>query len=200
MATLFDGGLLASFGSVFTFLFVYVLIYALLTKVHLFGDKTEGLNALIALCIAVFTMFSPMVISMITYMTPWLVVLLVVGFMIYIFSENMGMKIDRSKGGPGESILIIIIIICVIVFLIAFAKYYNPDTPGQSSAQVVYTSETITVTDENGSLVQVEKQVEVDNRPEWMKILFSTKVLGFILILLIGGFTIKNLGPVVERK
>jgi hypothetical protein len=195
MATLFDGGLLASFGSVFTFLFVYVLIYGILTKIHFFGEKTEGLNALIALCAAVFTMFSPMVVGMVTYMIPWLVVLLVVGLMIWVFSSYMGMEINpKIRGGTGETVVIVIMIVVVIIFLIAFSKFYNPNGT-QSSTQVVYTSQSVVVVDENGTQINSTKFTEVDNRPDWMRTLFSAKVLGLVLLLFIAGFSIKHLGP-----
>jgi hypothetical protein len=193
MATLFDGGLLASFGSVFAFLFVYVLVYGLLTKIKIFGEAKEGLNAIIALCAAVFTMFSPMVVSMITYMIPWLIILLVVGLMIFVFSEYMGMKIQAKRGGPGETVVITIMIIVLIIFLVAFSKFYNPNQ-GQSSTQIVYTSQSVTVTDENGTQINTTSLVASDNRPDWMKTLFSPKVLGLMLILVIGAFAIQNLG------
>lgn len=201
MATLFDGGLLASFGSVFAFLFVYVLIYGLLTKIKIFGEAKEGLNAIIALCAAVFTMFSPMIVSMIEYMIPWLVILLVVGLMIFVFSEYMGLEIAKKRGGTGETVVIVIIIIVIIVFLVAFSKYYNPNgTPASSSTQVVYTSQSVTVTDENGTPINTTSEVAVDQRPEWMQTLFSPKVLGLLLLLIIGAFTIMNLGDKIVEK
>jgi hypothetical protein len=194
MATLFDGGLLASFGSVFTFLFVYVLMYGLLSKIEIFGKGKEGLNALIALCAAVFTMFSPMVVSMVTYMIPWLVILLVVGLMIWIFSSYMGMEINpKVKGGVGETVIIIVLIIAIIIFLISFSKFYNPNET-QSNSQVVYTSQSVVVIDENGNQINNTKITEIDNRPQWMQIVFSAKVLGLVLLLMIAGFTIKHLG------
>jgi hypothetical protein len=201
MVTLFDGGLLASFGGIFTFLFVYVIVFGLLSKIELFGKDTQGLNAIIALAAAVFTMFSPMAVNLISYMIPWLVILLVVGLMMWVFAAYIGVKPGTQKGQVGETIVIITMVIVLVIFLVGFARFYNPNQP---STQIVYTSETVTVTPQNqnnSEMIDTSNISESDNRPEWMKTLFSAKVLGLILILLIGGFAVRHMGEkMIEKK
>lgn len=192
MATLFDGGLLASFASIFTFLFVYVLVYGLLSKIKLFGENTNGLSAIIALASAVFTMFSPMVVQMISYMIPWLIVMLVVGLMMYVFASYLKVEPGTMKGQTGEVIVIIVMVVVVIIFLVAFAKFYHPEP---ESSDVVYTSDSVSVTRDNDSnIIDTREISESDNRPQWMKTLFSAKVLGLVLLLIIGAFTVKHMG------
>ncbi|MFA6088569.1 MAG: hypothetical protein WC755_01775 [Candidatus Woesearchaeota archaeon] len=200
MATLFDGGLLASFSSVFSFLFVYVLIFGLLSKIKLFGDKSEGINAIFALCGAIFTIFSPTAIGLITFMMPWLVVILVVGLMIWIFPAYFDMKVDTGRGGGAETVTVVAMVVVIIIMLIGFASVYHP-TPAQNP--VVYKSETVTVTQDNGSQVSTIQNpsiIQDDYRPGWLRTVLSAKVLGVLLFLIIGAFAIKYLGEYVVPK
>jgi hypothetical protein len=198
MATLFDGGLLGSFSSVFSFLFVYVLVFGLLSKIKLFGEKSEGINAIFALCASIFTIFSPTAIALVTFMMPWLVVMLVVGLMIWIFPAYFDMKLDTGRGGGVETVTVIVLVVVIIVMLIGFASVYHP-IPAQN--QVVYKSETVTVTQDNGSQATTTQNpsiIQDDYRPGWLKTALSAKVLGILLILTIAAFAIKYLGEYID--
>ena len=194
MATLFDGGLLASFSWIFTFLFAYVIVYAGLVKTQIFGKGSEGLSAILALCAAIFALFSPLVVNLITFMIPWLVIMMVVGLMIMIFSEYIGVKAGTGRNEGGEVIVNIVIIVVIVLLIIGVGQFYNPGEPSyKGSGSPVYSSESITVTE-----VTNETQESQDTRPDWLKIVFSTKILGMLLLLAIGAFTIKQMGSITK--
>lgn len=190
MATLFDGGLLASFSWIFTFLFVYVIVYAALVKTNVLGKDSQGLSAILALCAAIFSLFSPLVVNLITFMIPWLVIMIVVGLMIYIFSEYLGVKAGTKKNEGGEVIINIVIIIVIILFIVGLGKFYNADETSYQGNNIIYQSDRVTVTDlSDGNASSAEK-----NGSGWLDILFSSEVLGVLLILAIAAYTIRNMG------
>src|SRR3989344_1074515 len=100
MADVIQGlGLIEKFSLIFPFLFVLVIVYAILTKTKVLGES-QGVNSFIALIVAVLVLLTPPVTQIVNYMAPWFVVL----FLFAIF-----MIIGVMVLGPTESDVISII-------------------------------------------------------------------------------------------
>lgn len=191
MATLFSSGILASFSGVFTFLFVYVLVFGMLMKTKVFGENSDGLNAILALCASIFALFSPLVVQLVAYMIPWLVLLLVVSLMILIFMNYLDIELNPAKDGGAQPVAWVFFIIILIIFLMGLAKYTGNDY-NVNSDKVMYVSESVVVSENMNSTTQV-KVVE-NEKPRWLKVLMSKQVMGFIVFMAIGGLTIMQMG------
>ena len=74
MATIFDLALLEEFSAVFTIILVYVIIYGVLEVGGFL--KNKGLNAIIALAIALLVALSSTFTTVLTQMTPWFVIMI----------------------------------------------------------------------------------------------------------------------------
>src|SRR3989338_10285099 len=122
MATFLDVGLLGFFLPVFTFLFILVLMYAIIHKTNWFGDK-EGLKWIASLSIAALATLAGKPKELITFMTPWFVVIfvfLIFMFMILIF---LGTKEEEAWNTVGGKTLYFII--AILIFVIGMSQVYE---------------------------------------------------------------------------
>lgn len=109
------------FMPLFSFLFVFLISYALLKKTQIFGDTPFYLVISLILA-AVFFSFSSLELYVRTVM-PWFVVLIVISFMVLVMAGATTKNLDwimNSKLGW------FFIILLIAVFLIAAIKVFNP--------------------------------------------------------------------------
>jgi len=110
---------------VFTFLFVFVVIYALLAKTKIIGDS-KFIHLVVGFIIAsVFIAFSSIELFIRT-LIPWFIVLIVVLFFILLIA---GLAIKDVKGLHkfiGNKFVWIFIALLVIVFFISSLYVFNP--------------------------------------------------------------------------
>ena len=171
MATFLDIGLLESFQVIFTFLFIFVASYAVLSKVN-FPKDSKGLQSLVALLLALLTAMSGDVVKLIATMTPWFIIMFLI--IMFVLIANMIFGMDEkyiSDYVKEESVITTwIIIISGIIILISFSSVYGDTflsfTGGSES------SATADVAHNIGAAV------------------FHPKVLGLIFVMLVGTFTI----------
>lgn len=110
------------FMPVFSFLFVFIVIYAILFKTKVLGDN-KFINSLVSFIMAiVFMSFS----SMETYVRsviPWFIVLVVILFLIMMVGMFSTKEWDKmfTKGFAW-----IVIVIFIVVFLIVAINVFNP--------------------------------------------------------------------------
>ena len=76
MATLLDLGLLRYFSVIFSFILVWALVFALLQKTKILGDKA-GLNVLLAVAVAFLVSLSDNVVQIINFMIPWFTIAII---------------------------------------------------------------------------------------------------------------------------
>jgi hypothetical protein len=184
MATPLDLGLLANdkLGIIFTFLFVLVLVYAILSKVKIFGDR-KGLDALIAFLAALIVLFSDTVRQSIMTMAPWFVLFFF--FLIFMSIAYMifGAKTEDifSTMKKYSSIFYWILAIGVMIWLGSMTTVIaQKGGVGMTGSQTVVNATT-------GEVAAGNQQSAF-----WATITHP-KVLGLALILLIGTFTIQRL-------
>ena len=82
MATFLDIGLMSYASKIFTFLLVFAIMFGLLKQKKVLGDKSAGLQGLIAFVIAVMAILSPASSAFINFITPWFFILVLVAFLI----------------------------------------------------------------------------------------------------------------------
>jgi len=184
MVTPLDIGLLKSFQIIFPFLFVFCVVYALLTYSKFLGEN-RALQAMIAVVLAFMSLFSDIVVETINTSAPWFVLLiifmvfLILGFMIIGAREADIMAVIKNPEYSFISwwiiALVIIIVIGSLSHTIAERKGgYPPYAPG------------VNATLEEG------EELAAQESAFWQTI-FHPKILGLFVIMLIAFFTVSKL-------
>src|SRR3989344_4162312 len=128
MATLLDISLLGFLLPLFIFLLVFVILYAILSKTNLFGEKGVALNFIASFCVAAVSVF-----------TPWIVFIgfiLVMIFAIFKFFSLEDNKIWDTLGGP-TLIYVIILIVLLIGVAVVFGSDVAPSGEGGVKNEVI---------------------------------------------------------------
>lgn len=196
MATLFDIGLLENFSPIFTFLFIFVAVFGILEVVKIFGEGNKNLNAIIALCIAVFITFADKPRIIIQGMIPWFVLMFIFGMFLIIsmrFTFGSGgdeMLLSMLGGKPGAGWWIGGVSIAILVILLG--SVIGPEvTPGVENSTIV-TSE--------GSTTSIGTTAGSTATGDWksnvLNTIYHPKVLGAVMLLFIALFAIKLISTV----
>jgi hypothetical protein len=175
-------GLLGKFGAIFPFLFVLVLVYAILSSTKVFGDR-RGIDALVAVLAAILVLFSDTVRLTISMMAPWFVlfffflIFVIIGYMIFGASQE---DVFSAMKGNRTIVLWILGISLVIGFGSLTSVMSERGGVGGISTQQVVNATT-------GEVASANQQSAF-----WATITHP-KVLGLILLLLIATFTVQRL-------
>ena len=179
MATLLDATLISFLMPLFVFLFIFVVIYALLTKTKLFGEKQVALNFLAAICIAAVAVFAGNLITLIGTVTPWIVFIIIILVFIFGMYKLFGVE-DKEIWDAigGKTLVYVIILIIVLVGLsIVFEPQISPYAPGENATGIA----------------------GKDVKSEVITTITHPRVLGALFILLVAAFTVKLLVDKVEK-
>ncbi|MBL7147804.1 MAG: hypothetical protein ISS82_03190 [Nanoarchaeota archaeon] len=180
MASFLDIGLLEYFLPAFTFLFIFVVSYAVLDKFKLIGDN-KGLKLLAAFSIAILFLFSTDALQFVNFITPWFIVMVIIAMFLIALFMFMGVKEDAmvKAVGSGEvvwTVILIAIILLIIALVHVFGSFMSPY--------------------EEGSTEQVEKTITSDGtesqtrESESLKTIVNPKILGALFLLIIATFAI----------
>ncbi|MEM4625426.1 MAG: hypothetical protein QXJ28_01505 [Candidatus Pacearchaeota archaeon] len=113
---------LAYFASIFGFVFVWVLMFAILIKTKILGDNAF-INSIIALIFAlVFISFSPGVVYVQTII-PWFAILIISIFFMMLIIGFSQKEVDKFMK-PWMSWVFILVLL--IIFLFSAVKVFNP--------------------------------------------------------------------------
>lgn len=177
MATLLDFGLSSAFSTIFSWLLVFVLMFAILEKSKAVSDKS-GINGLIAFAVAILFLFVPGVSKILTLSSPWFVLLIFIIFMVVLASMFMGAtEADITKAFKVEGIAYWIITIVILIVVGAVGNVYHDKITGLTSA----TGGEITTAASNDWLTSVGL------------VILNPKVLGMALIFIIAALAIGRL-------
>jgi|TARA_B100001971_G_C18104350_1_gene490655 hypothetical protein len=163
MATFLDLTGLEQFSSFFVFIFVWLMVWAILSYAKTFGDN-KAVSILIGLVISVFVLLSPTVTGAIAYIAPWVALVFVFVMLLKLVLHSFGAT-DMDLYAPLKSVFMVIIIIALIVGVMSYIR-----------------DRTVLPGDEDGS-------VEYDFTKA-TNVVFHPKVLGIIFIFVIAVFTI----------
>ncbi len=180
MATMFDMSLFQSFSSLFAFMFVFVIVFGILELRNFF--KSSGLHALVALFISALVATSSNVMPMIAWMTPWFVMLLVFFMFLILIVRFIGVSEEGFIAGLGgkSGVTISMLLVMAIIFAAALGHIY-----GQQALELTTGSQNMTAATGAPATVGESFQENV------AEVFFHPKVLGLIIILLIGAFTVR---------
>lgn len=179
MATVMDIGLLEHFRIIFGWLFIFILVYAVLELTKVLGEN-KGLHAISALCVAILFSLSPQAMTIVTGAAPWFVVLLfMIMFLLIGTRFAFGEKGDElllgvfGKTTGGWWIFIPVLVIMGILLASAIGPGL---TQGANETQQAEVGE--------GSTATSNWQTNINNT------LFHPKVLGTAALLLIAMFAV----------
>ncbi|MBI4440719.1 hypothetical protein HY639_00985 [Candidatus Woesearchaeota archaeon] len=181
MATFLDVSLVKGFSFIFPFLLVWTVLYATLEYRQFFGPRRE-LHAIIAFVTAMLVALTKPAVEVVSTMTPWFIVLLMVFMMMVLFFKFFGIK-DEQISGIFSSYEYSwvgwwIVIISLILFAASLGKVFF--------GAAVPTGEQITGTVETTGVTGIGEEA-------FLKTLFHPKVLGLIFLFIIASLTIKML-------
>lgn len=153
------------FTAVFSFLFIFVVFYAILEKTKILGDKSN-LNALFAFIVSILLIITPGVVSLITVMiAPFAVLIFFILFVVVLFMFMGISGDDVSNVFKQPAVITVLIVIGVLIFLFSFVGIFGEfveDGVGGLGSYIV-------------------------------KSLFNAKVLGAVFLLLVASQAIRLL-------
>ena len=112
MATFLDVTGLQYFSSIFVFLFVWLVVYAVLLWTKVLGDN-KLVHALIGLLLAIFVLISPTATSVVADVAPFIAVVFLFIVLISVATTMLGVNIEAFPAIKG--ILLVFIILTVII-------------------------------------------------------------------------------------
>lgn len=117
MATFLDVTGLQHFSNIFAFIFVWLIVYAILSYTKALGGNNL-INILIGFILGLFTLFSPTVTGAIISMAPWFAIIFVF-FILITVASNMFGATDMGNTPVLKGLLMTLVIgILVVGFLI----------------------------------------------------------------------------------
>ena len=175
MVTFLEVGILEKLNFLFPFLLVLILVYVVLTRFELFKEKA-WLAILIAFVLALLTLTSTIVTKTINKMAPWFILLMVFGILILIVYQAMGIPekkigevLTGAEHGPAFAWWII-----ALVVLIGLGSF-------------------ITVFSEEKGFLKLTGEEAADEETSLWSALLHPKMLGLVLLLLVGYFAVQKL-------
>jgi hypothetical protein len=161
MATFLDVTGLQYFSNLFAFLFVWLIVYALLSYTKALGNN-QLIHALIGLIIGLFALFSPTVTGAIIFIAPWFA-LIFVFVMLIMVAGNMFGATELGSASAFKGIILALMVIILIVGVLIYAR------------------EQISVPEEITEKSDFSKIINV---------LFHPKFIGMVFILIVAVFTV----------
>ncbi|MEM4336970.1 MAG: hypothetical protein QXG86_03120 [Candidatus Woesearchaeota archaeon] len=178
MTTFLDIGLIESFNPVFSFLFVWVAVFAILEYTKLFTDN-KGIHAMLAFILAVLTLLSNKLVELISLMAPIFVVGMIFLMFIFLIYKMFGVEESWFKEAiTGRSAAYYWVLIIAVVILVG-------------SSAIVFGPELLALTQPAENATGVGQNIGAT--------VFHPKVLGFIFIMTIAIFTIFELASESQK-
>jgi len=167
-------GFLALFKPFFIFLFIFTLFYAVLNKTKILGPN-NAIQLLVSFGMSMMFILAADPMEFVDLVVPWLGVLLIVFMafvLLFMFLGFGGDQITKAISEPG--IMWTIVITLIVLLIIALTKIFG--------------SEVASLT---GDLPKEDDEKFLSTVG---KILFSEKVLGMFLLLLVAAMAVRALG------
>jgi len=132
MATFLDVTGLQYFSSIFVFLFVWLVVYALLLWTKILGEN-KFVHALIGLLLAMFVLISPIATSIVASVAPYLAVAFLFIVLISVAAKMLGGDIESFPALRG----IMLVFIVIIIFVAAGIKIREQvDVPSETQTDL----------------------------------------------------------------
>ena len=180
MVSPLDISALKQFSGIFPFLFVLVLVYAILSQTSWFKEK-QGMAALIALIAAFMTLFSTIAIKTINLMAPWFVlfVTFIILFMLVFMVFGYDIKTITEFITSGEyGIGIWAMAIMIVIGVGSLVAVVNEEVGFKGLTE--------------GNVSMSGEQPASEQYGFWQT-LFHPKILGMALVLMVAFFTVRQI-------
>lgn len=179
MASFLDIGILYYFAPAFVWLLVFGVLFAILEKTKIFGEKT-GINSLVAFSISLLFLLTPDLVSIVKVITPWFTILFIFILMIVLLFLFVGVKDTEIAGAFSERGMVwIILLIAFVIFFYALTQVYG------AQIQTIY----------GGAEVVGEPNVS----QQVGKILFHPRVLGMVILLVIASQAVRFISSSIRQ-
>jgi CDP-diglyceride synthetase len=175
MVSFLDIGLLNYFAIIFPALLIFFLVFAILEKTKIFGEKKTVINAVISIAIAMMIIMLKDIVAIIRYMVPWFVIIFIFLILLLIVLKIMGASDETIANmlAKNKTVQYVLIGVGFIILIAAIAHVYGerllPVTEGGEIANAA----------EEGSFKQNVFQV-----------LFNPMILGVLFVLILAVFAI----------
>ncbi len=181
MATFLDFTLASRFSSIFIFIFMWIVLYGLISISKIFGEN-KGLHSLLALVVAFFLFIYKPAFSAIMFMTPWFFMLAFVAFFLLLLAKIFNPDLDTATLLNNGGVKWTLITIAIIIFLFALGESLSPAIQqAQTAGQPVVV---------NGTVVGYQQTPQEVHHSNLVSVLFHPAILGLLLLALIATFTI----------
>ena len=112
MATFLDVTGLEHFSSIFVFLFVWIVVYAILLWARILGEN-KFISALVGLLLAIFVLISPIATSIVADTAPFLAVVFLFIVLINVATKMLGGDVESFPALRG--ILLVFIVLMIVI-------------------------------------------------------------------------------------
>ncbi len=188
MATFLEIGLIENFSIIFYLIFIFVLLYAILSLTKILGEN-KNLNAMLALALAFILALSGPTRDLISFVTPTFFVFIFFIFFTILIYRFMGAS-DKDVIGimgtkSGTRVFILIIVLIIILSSLGKIFFTGPTTSDVNETAV------------NKSAVGTKGESALTAT------LTHPKVLGLVLILIIGAYAMQYLSitpSIIKRE
>ena len=118
MATVLDIGLLESFDFIFPVIFIWAVIFAILSKTEAIS-KNVGINATIAAAVAFMSLLSNIVIDLINFMLPWFTVAIIFFILLLLLFRLFGASESDLNGALKDRAVVWVLIGVGLIIMFA---------------------------------------------------------------------------------
>jgi hypothetical protein len=192
MATFLDVGLMQHFGVVFVVLLVFLLLYGLLQYIKPFGDGKQGLNAIIALVVALLFLVSKIATNMVSFMVPWFMVVAIFIFFTLFLVRIFGVGEPEMKDLIKDAnvypwILVFVGLILIFALSNAFGQGLLEKGQGTSTSTNYSAGGSTSSQPETPTTTSTATPSFTTNM---LNTLRNPKVLGLLFVFLVGMFSL----------
>src|SRR3989344_3428892 len=126
-----DIGIWRYFLPIFSFIFMFTLVFAILEKTKILGSDSTGLNSIIAFVVALLFVLTPSAVALVNFLIPWFIVLIFFILFVVVIFMFMGVSADTIKEVAQSSTFVTtIVIITIILLIIAISVVWGEQLSG----------------------------------------------------------------------
>jgi len=124
MATILETGLIDYIMPILVFLLIFAVVFAILKRFAIFGDNV-GVNSVIAFVVALIFMITPRARELVTTMTPWFLIIVILVFFILMTLVFIGLKEESLAAlAKHPAMYVIVIVIVALIFFVSLVKVF----------------------------------------------------------------------------
>ena len=182
-----DIGFLSYFSPIFIFILVFLLAYAMLQFTKFLGDN-KVVHSLIAIFIALIFLFSTSASTVVLFIAPWFTVLFIFIVFLLMAYKLFGATDAQIKYviSSQSSVQYTVLALGVIILLFGLGSGFGQEL-------LSYTSETTSGESTTTSEAGTGSTATSSFQQNLVATLFNPKILGMILLMAIGAFTIRGM-------